>query len=232
MADSQGLLDPRFDNTGNVNNGGGKVGSKRTVTLVKELYEGALLDVSRTRIKGIMEQIAKDADDPELPPHVRQKAQQMIMQAAQKAGDQAIEAEKIDQGMDGLEIDIRRDGLIIKSGRNMVRIDGGGTSRQAGVDGEMVPYSSYPTDSSLLTPDLDTYTGLKGESFMVCSPGSNIPLTEFVGPPRDPKILQQLFLPRKHNDPVLNWSVKYKEYLCIERPVSMNFNTEVIDERP
>lgn len=226
-------------NTGNCLGAGRKPGTKakRTTTLVKEIYEGALLEAATHRLPAIMKQIIKDAEDPELSPHVRQKAQAMIIQAMQKTADQETAREIAEQDTGDIEIEISRDSLLVKSGKNRLRVDQvGGSFGQGGSGDEAVPYTTYPTSDISNTPlaltDIsitDIYPGLDGEEYVPNAPNSEIPLIEFVGPHKNPNVMAQLWYRRIYTDELLNGELGWPEYYCVERPVSMNFNTESID---
>lgn len=248
---------------------GNKLGSKRTSTLVRDLYNNALHEVAQHRIAAVMQQVARDALDDELDPKVRQKAQQMLIQAAQKATDQDIELDKQSGNSEPLKVDIRRDGVLIQARGQSISIDttreseiveGGVGSSKGGDRGREVPYISYP--SSKITETSEQYPSSQFPETLHKQPliserkltslnpddyephiadqlfdkhgrvryayNSKIPLYEFVGPLRMWGGNINYGLPKAGEDEYLNHDIGYKECYCIERPVEMGFDYEVI----
>jgi len=56
-------------------------GSKSRVTLTRQIYDGTLYELAKSRLPDVMKQIVDDAVNGD--PKIRQKAQQMLMQAMQ-----------------------------------------------------------------------------------------------------------------------------------------------------
>jgi hypothetical protein len=238
---------------------GNKIGSKRTSTLIREMFEGELKHITNDNLPRIMKQLALDASNEDLEYMQRHKARQLLLQYVDKTADRDIEQDKRAHVQEPVQIEVSRDGVLIQSRGQSVRVntDGnqcrevhgntyrsserGGGLEAEGDDGEVVPYMPHATDQFSNIPHTTNQIPQNPNTAF-----ANIPDTDynFHGqvikvPGTDipysqfvgphHQLNRDFTIPRAEFDPFFSHHHGFDEWYGLDRPVEMNFNFEVIN---